>query len=85
MARTGNRFISRQQVVSLLAALGITEDEMDLVKSVEVDAFNVRITRSVRVEGGILAGGDYVEDMPIDWRKRTETAIVGERGPELTS
>lgn len=69
MARETPRFVSRQQVVSVLAALGITEDEMDLVKSVEVDAFAARITRSVRVEGSILAGGDYVEEMPIDWRK----------------
>lgn len=69
MARETGRVVTRQQVVDLLAALGITEDEMDLVKSVEVDAFNARITRAVRLDGGILAGGDHVEERPIDWRK----------------
>lgn len=74
----------------MLAILGIDEDEMGSIRQVDIDPATVRITREVRDEGGgSLMGAlgrlaEYVEERPIDWRKRTETVIVGEPGPELT-
>lgn len=90
MAREAGRAITRQQVIDLLAILGIDEDEISAVRHVEIDPRSVRVTRCIRGEsGGTLMGADgriaeHVEVMPIDWRERTETVVVGEPGPELT-
>jgi hypothetical protein len=75
MARIENRVVTRQQMIDMLAILGIDEDEMGSVRRIDIDPAAVRIVRDVRDEtGGSLLGAhgrmaEYVEERPIDWRE----------------
>lgn len=67
--------VTRQQVLDLLAILGIGEDEIGSIRRVDIDPRSVRVTRVVRGRsGGTLMGADgqvaeHVEERPIDWQK----------------
>lgn len=75
MAQEHGRVVTKKQVIDLLAVLGISEDEMNAVRCIEIDPYSVRVTRTVRGEsGGVLMGSDgrvaeHVESMPIIWRE----------------